>query len=329
MSQTNTDALARAHELIEQDNLDAARALLGDFTQRNPSSADGWWLYAHAVDDPLEARRALDSVLSIDPAYPGAEALKAQLRLVAPDSVTEEPAETAEFDDELFGERKEVAGPLDLGELNLDDERFDLDDLDADELAELEASSRRRPQTALRKLVMLGVILLLVLIGVLILLSTLDEGDQGEELAEVPTSVAQMGTEATEEPFIFVPPEATEQVGETDGALGNTLIAALNEFDLASDTTRVVQTDLGNTEIATVCASINDLGQIIDDAMMTLADDVDASALATDAVALEFVDCTSDDVLNIIGVSSVDLTAFRQGALDDREYRRAWQVLAL
>src|SRR5262245_41963233 len=71
----SANQLQRAYELIEVDQLDEARAILEPIVTSEQNNADAWWLYAHSVYDPEEARRALQNVLRIDPDYPEASSL--------------------------------------------------------------------------------------------------------------------------------------------------------------------------------------------------------------------------------------------------------------
>src|SRR5690606_33000385 len=75
MGESTERVLAQAYELIESERLAEAEALLKPIVAAEPDNADAWWLYAHAVTDPGEARLALNNVLRIDPGYPGADDL--------------------------------------------------------------------------------------------------------------------------------------------------------------------------------------------------------------------------------------------------------------
>jgi hypothetical protein len=83
MSDMTGDSLSKAYKLIEADELGAARAILEPIVVESPDNVDAWWLYAHAVSDPAEARRAIDNVLRLDPNYPGAAELSSSLESVA------------------------------------------------------------------------------------------------------------------------------------------------------------------------------------------------------------------------------------------------------
>lgn len=98
MRNTLDQALTRAYEYIEQDNLDAARTILEPYLTTHTENADLWWVYSHAVEDPPRAHEALRRVLSIDPNYPGAQELLHSLETETPpvpSSIPSFPAQPA------------------------------------------------------------------------------------------------------------------------------------------------------------------------------------------------------------------------------------------
>ncbi len=72
MSDSNSAVLQRAYELVEAGQADEARFLVESVLDSEKTNPDAWWIYAHAVDDPVRARQALDQVQALDPNYPGA-----------------------------------------------------------------------------------------------------------------------------------------------------------------------------------------------------------------------------------------------------------------
>ncbi len=79
MSSVTEDRLSKAYRLIEADELGAARAILQPLLTDEPDNVDAWWLMAHAVTDPVEARSALDHVIQLQSDYPGAAELSESL----------------------------------------------------------------------------------------------------------------------------------------------------------------------------------------------------------------------------------------------------------
>jgi|GEM_PF-2042620 hypothetical protein len=79
MSESHSDILTRAYELVEAGQPDEARALLDRLLKEDPGNPDAWWIYAYSVDDPVLARQALNNVLRLNPNYPEAAGLLANL----------------------------------------------------------------------------------------------------------------------------------------------------------------------------------------------------------------------------------------------------------
>lgn len=82
MSKSNDAILQRAYELIEKDELEQAQEILAPLLEADASNASLWWVYTHAMRDRAIGQAALDRVLEIDPSYPGARELKADLQQI-------------------------------------------------------------------------------------------------------------------------------------------------------------------------------------------------------------------------------------------------------
>lgn len=88
MSDDRALALSTAFDLVEAGKPEEARALLegligdGGDERDNP---DAWWIYAHTLSDPVEARSALRRLLELEPDYPGANDLLDELGRQFPD----------------------------------------------------------------------------------------------------------------------------------------------------------------------------------------------------------------------------------------------------
>ncbi len=76
MSDANNAVLQRAYELIEADQLEQAQELLAPLLETDAKNPALWWVYSHALRDRSIGQLALDRVLELDPAYPGASELK-------------------------------------------------------------------------------------------------------------------------------------------------------------------------------------------------------------------------------------------------------------
>ncbi|MBE2181894.1 MAG: tetratricopeptide repeat protein [Anaerolineae bacterium] len=94
MSDSNTDALKRAYELVEAGQPEEARAILNALLASDPRNPDAWWIYAYAVDDPVEAQHALNTVLQLDPDYPEATQLLESLQEQYPQLIEAQTVES-------------------------------------------------------------------------------------------------------------------------------------------------------------------------------------------------------------------------------------------
>ncbi|MEM6527054.1 MAG: hypothetical protein AAF653_02100 [Chloroflexota bacterium] len=84
MTASHDRVLTQAYELIEANQIDEARDLLQPLLDEHPDDPDVWWVYAHAVTDRAEARRALEKVKSLDAdAYPEVDDLLGEVGPVA------------------------------------------------------------------------------------------------------------------------------------------------------------------------------------------------------------------------------------------------------
>ncbi len=82
MSKSNDAILQRAYELIEKDELEQAQEILAPLLEADAGNASLWWVYTHAMRDRAIGQAALNRVLEIDPSYPGARELKADLQQI-------------------------------------------------------------------------------------------------------------------------------------------------------------------------------------------------------------------------------------------------------
>jgi len=79
MSDTSNTVLQRAYTLIENDEPEKAQEILAPLLQEDANNAHLWWVYTHAVNDASIGQAALERVLELDPQYPGARELKADV----------------------------------------------------------------------------------------------------------------------------------------------------------------------------------------------------------------------------------------------------------
>ncbi len=79
MSESSKAILQRAYTLIENGELEKAQEILAPLLQDDADNAHVWWVYTHAVQDASMGLAALERVLELDPKYPGARELKADV----------------------------------------------------------------------------------------------------------------------------------------------------------------------------------------------------------------------------------------------------------
>lgn len=84
MSDDILSKLNQAFDHVEAGRLDDAIDILKPVLDAAPDNADAWWIYLHAVSDPVEARRALQNVIRIAPDYPGATEMLRVLNVQSP-----------------------------------------------------------------------------------------------------------------------------------------------------------------------------------------------------------------------------------------------------
>lgn len=79
MSDTSKEILQQAYTLIENGEPEKAQEILAPLLQDDADNVHLWWVYTHAVQDASMGLAALERVLELDPKYPGARELKADV----------------------------------------------------------------------------------------------------------------------------------------------------------------------------------------------------------------------------------------------------------
>jgi hypothetical protein len=195
--------LNEAYQLIENGQSAEARNLLKPLLETDSSNPDVWWLYVHAAEDAAEGRRALDRLAELSPTYPGLPDLYQQvtgtpLRPAAKPAAPPAPATLPD----LPGSTKPVPANGEPFE-----EEFD-DDIISDE-----KPGRRLPL----RILALGAIILIVVIGLALLLSQ----PPAPAMTETPTDIAVVPTNtpeilSTQEVIATQEPVVTQEVIVTD-----------------------------------------------------------------------------------------------------------------
>ncbi len=73
MSDASASKLEQAYNLIREEKLDDAAAILQPILFSEPENADAWWLWANTVTEPEDARHALGKVLEYAPEHQAAK----------------------------------------------------------------------------------------------------------------------------------------------------------------------------------------------------------------------------------------------------------------
>jgi hypothetical protein len=309
MSEATNPELARAYQLIESDELEEARELLDSYLERERDNPDAWWLYAHAVTEPMEAQDALRNVLRLDPSYPGAKSLLAESEeVLTPKTSTALPRLSPRPVTVEEGERV----PDFLDQLDTDDEDFDA--FDEDEFSQTEPPEQQRSNGSRRLLfILVPILVAIIVIGVILaLINTIQNRPPA-----TPTSVAGVATDAT--PTAQINVDSTADV-VNDGL--DTIAEAMSGFTVIENGIAVEQTELGETLMVSIC---NDPARgLVATTLSALDQLVQQSGITGQAafIAVQIVDCERDNLpLRTVAVDALDAQAFSTGDISVSEFR--------
>lgn len=323
MTDSNDQALMRAYELIEDDRLSDAEALLKPILEQEPDNIDAWWLYAHAVSDPETARMALSQVLKLDHNYEGAQDLLNQLDEGYPAAredaavtpVTPPPTLPSLPDDEDIEDADFLADfeSVERTSSGLDEE-FSLDDM-AD--TEDETPERQRNRSPL--LLILFAVLLVVIVVIVMLLANPFQ----QEPAVTPTQQAAA-------PTVLATEDAEVVNGDAVSAdVQVAVLEALADQDTADNSVEVMDTSLGNTLLVGVCTTAGEpMRSALTESMAAFAGLSDDAGAEYAAIGVKLVDCETNSVLRVIAVPVADASAFTAGDLDDAGFEARWVAAA-
>ena len=344
MSDVTEQALLQAYELIEDDKLSEAEALLKPILEQDADNADAWWLYAHAVADPETARMALNQVLRLDDSYEGAQELMGKLREAYPSDDVEPVAMSLVPPSTLpnLPEDEDVESPDFLSEMDMAaepertssglDEDFSLDELDDD--FDFESGERRRLPVGLILLVLL---LILLVVAALVVVRPFGGGTA----ATTPTAVQQAAVASpTEAPMEATPtmeeveptsapaqltPEATEDM--STAGMESALLGALADFQVVEGTLNETETQLGNTMLVGVCTTGQSMRDTLDKALKALAGA--SASVEADAIGVILVDCENgNSTMRVIAVPLADAKAYASGDLSEKDFQARWAAVA-
>ncbi len=294
MNDATENQMMRAYELIEAGKLDDARSILSPILAANKNSPDAWWIYAHAVTDPLTAKDALDNVLRLDPEYPGARELH--------DQVIEQIGGKGEFAPTPKPAPTVVPKPL----APSDEPSFtslESDDSEEDEGINLP-----------RVLLIAAVFILIAVVGILL-------ANQTNQPIE-PTAIA----DAT----VTLPPIApqvafTEEPTADAGA--ETVSTAFEGLPIRMTDAITVE---GSTAYLNACgtvANVSALRPLVEQLKLAVAGALDQFPADAETIGIRIADCASDTPYVVITTARESVTAYVNGSLTDTEFSARWRAV--
>jgi hypothetical protein len=292
MSDELDQALAQAHELIEDGQFEDAREILEPLLDAHPDNPDVWWVYSHAVEDPDEGRRALQNVSRLNPDYPGVQNIA--------------------LDDDIPVEEREQQN-----------------------------SRRWLPLVAI-----VVIVLLIVLVFAVLGQSGGDDDDEEPTpttvVAAATTEAVAMGTEEptvaaatteaavveTEEPTAVTTEALVAETEEPTDAAEVAAASAMSAYELSAEGITISDTPvLGTTLVASICHNPTvPLRDAMESALLELAASVNPDTVEVDALGIRMVNCTSDNVFNLVGAYVDDIIAFNAGTITEAEFIDRWQA---
>jgi hypothetical protein len=334
MSDATEQVLARAYELIEEDRLSEAEAILKPVLETDAENADAWWLYAHAVSDPETARMALNQVLRLDSNYEGAGALLDRLGEAYPAPAAREtisivpPPTLPSLPDDEDIESPDFLEEVEEGERvsrGFGDEPVfgDIDDSGEEERVTAATGGRN----------ILPVILLLLLILSVIALIVVINPFGGAPATATPTlEVAAFASPADVATSIPVSsPEPAEATAEAMAFQIEVIVDRLAaDYELPAESAETSVTSLGSTLLVSVCSrSGQELRDTLGGAMITVAQASTVIETGVDAIGVRLLDCEDNNrILRVIAVTVDDASAFVSGSLAEDDFQARWVAAA-
>lgn len=345
MSDATNQALSEAYELIEADRVAEAESILKPILANEPNNVDAWWLYTYAVTDVETARMALNTIIHLDPDYPGAAELLQTLE-------EKYPAHTS-AKSEI---RKLASQPPSLPDLPEDEDMEPtvnyLDDsepiLARDRQMKTDVPIPKPARKPSRLPIFAGLVLLVILVIALLFLllrrpgpsitvtstpaqqqaavatETTDQQQTSEAI--VPTDEATQETAAATVEATVSPLEA--QVTPISDTAANSVQGALADFSLAEAGIGTLDTQLGKTLVAGICTTS---GQAMRDALtgsMKALSAVADTIGESEAIGVRLVNCETGEVLRVIAVPIADAASFAAGQSDEGAYQSKWVAVA-
>ncbi len=367
MSDTSAALLQKAYSHIENDEREKAQEILAPLLEDDANNAHLWWVYTHAAQDASIGQAALERVLEIDPQYPGARELKADV------------LEAQSKDPDLI-----ALGAVDAG---IETEATPLEIDDWEDLQPARESTAAGSSTRVRS-ILIAIALVVIAGGAIVLSGAVDLNElfAGTPPSPAPQVVPQVIVlvESTSEPpsaddaraataapvsatEVLAPledeassdagdggPAATASQPEREAAPVETAEATatpsptispgsdrvatfvdwiaeeIAEFPLDASRSGTLPTKLGNTLIVAACAKSGpELNARLAKVLSAAASLANRLPEEIEAVAAGLRNCADADASQrIIGVTRETLLDFANEEINAKEFQSAWQPLA-
>lgn len=328
MTEMTGRSLNAAYEAIKAKDLAKARDVLSAYLADNPNDVDAWWLYSYAVTDVEQGKEALQTVLRLDPAYPGARELLTELEeSTVPDSIAAHaPVEMRP----LSSLQPTIADDFEI------DEEVEFDFEDVDDLPPLEDEENEERSASRLPLILGAALLVALLLAALFILPSLNSTAPEPTVVastDLPTSDFSLGgivTEApTQEATADISIDATSEAvaatqtpsSGTTSAGDEAILGTLSEFDIVPGSLVTETTPLGETVTASVCGVSAELRTLVPTALAKFAEAGPNLPEGTDAVAVKFMNCVDNSVLRHIALGIADVNAYLEGTLTSNDLR--------
>jgi hypothetical protein len=301
MGTNMTESLQRAYDLIEAGDLEYARNILRPIVETDKDNPDGWWLYAHAVNDLETARLALNNVLRIDREYPQAYDLLKKLeeqsaRTQAPADTNAEPAFVTSASPDLPG--KNSGETLQPGISTVDE-----GESIADSQVELEGTPEPLYRRPLFFVPIIGLLLLAALAVVIL-------KPFASNMPAIPTSMIEGG------------------IGQLVDTSLDPLYSALSQFRVPDGGIGIITTELGRSGMADVCTRPGiELRETLSKVMNALAKEHRVYESLVDAIGARMLDCGIGKILLAINVPVSDAKSFADGSLSEGDFQGRWRAI--
>lgn len=281
--------LSQAYDLIEANRIDEARGLLEPLLVSHADDVDVWWLYAHSVNDPHRARRALDRVQSLDALrYPRAKTLLQDLDTIVM------PMSLNSFQD--------IPVTQSTTSLELPTEEQD-DESDDDKVPS--------------RLAIYGLPAVVAVIVTIVVVFALFSPTDVLDNVTIPSSATLMLDQVLLVPTVSDSQSTVVQMQ----SLPNVMFVNLPMLQKS--------TALGDTTLFQLCLEEFELSpsQLVNDAMKEIAEQLPTLNLESQAVGVEMNFCVQNTSYRSVAVAIATAEMFARGGLTEIEYRRSIQAV--